>query len=181
MITEWQKVKLEFFLESIFPRFWNGEGKTPEQVLEVQNYGALEEGDDEFRTFFGRGCNPADYRALNEHYFKLVGLLKEVANGDMEAVNESLAKTKIFFCSFEGGPRMIPFGDSPTHYALILQNCFGIKQEGIKQTDHPFVLVKDGYVRIRTYDLQDWKNMVHEYIQGGFIVPDHYKEGDEKA
>jgi len=53
--SEWQEIRLEFFLDTVFPRFWNHIGKTKELIIEIQYMPALLCGEPNRRAFIGAG------------------------------------------------------------------------------------------------------------------------------
>ena len=55
MISEWQDVRMDFFLEEVLSRFWNHTGNTVGKVLEIQYFPAILNGEHDRRAFFGAG------------------------------------------------------------------------------------------------------------------------------
>lgn len=193
--SEWQEIKVEFFLSDVLPRFWNHEGETPDLILEVQYMPALIAGEPMRRAFIGAGITldfPYNSRPDNVK----TNLLKD---GNLEVLRKYEREHAIGFAMTGDDEYKV---DSVTlaytikgPHSIFMQN-FGV---GYNDKISPIFLwynigrngkideknVKpnqNSMIRVRYLKLDYFMSVMRDYVESGYReFPDEFLEDDYKV
>lgn len=192
--SEWQEIKVEFFLSDVFPRFWNHEGNTMDLIIEVQYIPALLCREPNRRAFIGAGITldfPYNTRPDNVK----ANLLKD---GNLEALREYEAEHAIGFAmtgdnDYKVDSVTLAYSIKEPH-EIFMQN-FGV---GYSDSSHPiflwYNLKKNGeideknvkpnqnsMIRVRYLKLDYFMGVMKDYVESGYQeFPDEFLEDDYK-
>lgn len=184
-MTRWQEVDSEIF-KKIFNYYWEDK---PDTVLELQN---MTESEEDIRAFLGdiQYLNPLLWKSWNEES------LKSIINQLNMRAEDYLKLCKLGFCLLEGGPRIAPFGSTPTHYDILLTDIFdypGGKNLMKKHLYFWYSYDESGNIikptlppsptriyRVRTYQANEWRSVIDRYINDGCVFPEELTKDDIK-
>lgn len=131
-LSNWQDLRMDFFLEEILERFWNHAEGTVDKVIEVQYYPALLYGKTDVRAFIGAGIT------LDFPYSTIKNTVKSnlIKDGNLKALEEYEKSHALGFVMTGSEENKI---DAVTltysldlPYRLFLEN-FGVESEGIEK------------------------------------------------
>lgn len=193
--SEWQEIKVEFFLSDVLPRFWNHEGETPDLILEVQYMPALIAGEPMRRAFMGAGITldfPYNTRPDNVK----TNLLKD---GNLEALREYEKEHALGFVMTGDNeykidsvtlaysiiePQIIfmqNFGEcySPKIHPIFL--WYNLKKSG-KIDEENVRPNKNSMIRVRYLRLEYFMSVMKDYVESGYKeFPDEFLEDDYRV
>lgn len=198
MIYKWNFVRVDIFKE-IFNTYWNKEGNTEKQVIELQNFKKDETGET-VRIFFGKGIKFNDWKKYNEDTYEFIKnankLLSDIKGTKVDICDEAI----ISMCMTDGGPKVTPLRTETEHEELIFKGMIDNDIDSIKddksklltemsQSFLQVLTVKDddtgvfriegegtGYIRVRAMDLKDWKENVKVYAETGKFSEEFTKD-----
>lgn len=187
MVYKWNEISIEMFKE-IFTSFWKGEDVSKGKVLEIQNLPAIKSECEDIRIYFGGDIKLYDWKEYNKVH---IMLLENMTERMGIPLSEIIGEEKFSMCMLnETKPKITPLG-LPDHFDLIWSTCFGGKiKDNVKQfvkipLNLWYIKDKNGtktcdvsedagprysdtekYVRIRSIDFEDWKEMISKHAEG---------------
>lgn len=192
--SEWQEIKVEFFLSDVFPKFWNHEGETTDLIIEVQYMPALCCGEPNRRVFMGAGITldfPFNTRPDNVK----TNLLKD---NNIEALREYEREHAIGFAmtgddTYKVDSVTLAYSIKEPH-SIFMQN-FGV---GYSESSHSIFLWynigkngrideknvrpnRESMIRVRYLRLDYFMSVLECYVESGYqnfpaeFLKDDYK------
>lgn len=205
MIHKWNELDFYHF-DEFLSNFENGDEWTKKVVLELQDPYSILLGKQK-RVFLGYGIKVKDYEKYNERFLKLVNILQSGVPDLNILEKESLS---LCYLSKEEGPVIVPlvgsdskggsrsvvrhmlFGDTNKEADIIGKILNADPGPGVwyeKDPDLGRVLwipqrkgisQNNRIIRFRTIDLEDWKRLISDWINGNTeeISKDDLKKED---
>ena len=157
-ISNWQEIKLSFFLETIFPKFWNHEGNTENQVIEFQSI--------EDRAFLGANIK----EDMGDPTFFKLGFITTYYSSRYHSSRLSDCNVKIFLAGFLGS------GYASSHYPF----WYNIGKDG--KPIRPMRGNKpdlESLIRVRILDLEYFQEVMKSYVESNYkIFPTEFTKND---
>lgn len=204
MIYKWNELDFHHF-EEFLKAFENKEEWTKKVILELQDpYPILFE--KPRRVFIGYGINVEDYAQYNERFLKIVSMFKS-GIPDLDMLGKD--SISICYLT-KDGPSIIPLVGSQLNgsFGIMRSALFGEKSKEAETMSRIFpgestgpgvwyqkdktlgrviwipqikdVPSKEKFVRFRTIDLEDWKRLIEDWMNGNYeeISKDDLKKED---
>ena len=191
--SKWQEIRLDFFREEVWPRFWNHTGRTKELIIEIQYMPALLCREPWRRAFIGYGLGldfPYSQRkeSLGDHILKEHGIN---AYRDYEknfALGFCMTGDKIYKVDYVSLSYNLPSKD------VFMQNLGVDYKEASNPIFFWYNLRKDGrideknarptresMIRVRFLSVPYCMGVIKDYVESGFRdFPDEFLEDDYK-
>ena len=177
--SNWQDVRLDFFREEVWPRFWNHTGRTKDIIIEVQYMPALLCGEPWRRAFIGFGLSfnfPYSQRkeSLGDYILKEHGI---------NAYQDCEKNFALGFCMT--GDEIYKVDYVPLSYNLPSKDVFmqnlGVDYEGASNPIFFWYNLKDGkidlenirpteesMIRVRYLDVEYFMEMIKAYVESDY-------------
>lgn len=206
MVSQWSEIDLEMFYE-IFDFYKDHKGHSKDKVIEIQNLsGKYYEEVPYTRIFLGSKINPLDYREWNGGICSVFDTFKETLG--VEEIENEFSILNLCYVADGMGPLITPFGPAKKNIETFFATSFGdmndVNNTSITKKDgmHARLILwftkdKSGkivydmsrkkttlpntkrFVRIRTMDFSDWKQIV-EFSIAHAKMPDEFVKDDIK-
>ena len=192
-ISKWNNIELRFFLESVFPRFWNHLGKTQEMIIEVQYMPALYAGEPNRRAFIGAGITldfPYSQRkdTLKEFLLKEhgIGMVREYEKNHalgFVMTGDNTYKIDCITLSYNIKPAYQVFMQNfgvEGYKSGIIMFWYNLRKDGKVDTENVRP-GKESMIRVRFLKVPYFMEIMKEYVESEFkyfppeFIKDDYK------
>ncbi len=208
-MTEWNEVDIELFKE-IFSMYWSHSGDMDNKVIEIQNLNSIYDGNSDIRIFLGAGIKIKDYKPWNIASYQIINMMSSIMKDlpgfknldDCELSMCMLEKGPRIIPLGAVGDHFnlilsACFGEKIEENSAVAKALGGTvspldmlslwfykdasgKYIKSKSSDSQALQGITKLLRIRTFDLDEWKRIVSDYTKNQYKLPESLYKDDVK-